>query len=196
MFHVPTAFNRVDGEILYGNSRAGGCYPRGNAERYKNSKGCLRKALPPRNISPCPLQGLLNIQTSTLRTILPSIPPMKCHGSRKPLLHQAHLIMSHKPRGRSIRAHYRFFKASKRLANAAKSSSGGGAGFTVSVLGFGLDVPSDSVGGRSGSFGVLTPALLASADIVVASMGKCASRTLTFSGSFQQEVSGMADRSK
>ena len=23
MFHVPTAFNRVDGEILYGNSRAG-----------------------------------------------------------------------------------------------------------------------------------------------------------------------------
>lgn len=66
------------------------------------------------------------------------------------------------------RGHQRFFSAAKRLANISKSSSGG-AGLVPSFEGCVREGSSSSVGGSSGSFGVLAPVLLASADIVAAS---------------------------
>ena len=77
VFHVPTAFNRVDGEILHGNSRVVVVFARGNGERYKNLKGCLRKALPPRDIiHHALLEGLLYILNDTDRSFTDTPPIM------------------------------------------------------------------------------------------------------------------------
>lgn len=80
----------------------------------------------------------------------------------------------------------RFLRAANRFANASKSSSGG-AGFTVSFVTSFFAGSASSVGGSSGSFGVRTPALLASAEIVAAS-GMGDSNTGVFSASC--EMSG------
>ena len=63
----------------------------------------------------------------------------------------------------------RFLSAANRLASISKSSSGGADLGVPSLDGCVRDEPSSSVGGISGSFGVLAPVLLASADIVAAS---------------------------
>jgi hypothetical protein len=64
---------------------------------------------------------------------------------------------------KSTVVNYRFFRASNRRVNASKSSSGGalytggGVGTLPAAAGFPFSSASSSVGGISGSFGVLRP---------------------------------------
>ena len=85
-----------------------------------------------------------------------------------------------------LRRAHRFLRAAKRAARASNSSCGG-VGFAEGFAGSFL-LPfcsSSSVGGSSGSFGVRTPAFLASADIDAAS-GMGDSRVSSFSGSCER----------